>query len=79
MIAPNAKKSLPWPRVREIDVLLVTELTRWGRSMLDLFHTLQDLQAWGSLGRCPDRWQCYLRSPQGKLMASMMAAIAEFE
>jgi hypothetical protein len=27
-------------------VILVTELTRWGRSMLDLFHTLQDLQAW---------------------------------
>ena len=26
-----------------IDVILVTELTRWGRSMLDLFHTLAQL------------------------------------
>ena len=31
-------------------MILVTELTRWGRSMLDLFYTLPDLQAWdGSL------------------------------
>jgi len=34
------------PRSSNIDVILLTELTRWGRSMLDLFHTLQDLQAW---------------------------------
>ena len=27
-------------------MILVTELTRWGRSVLDLFRTLQDLQAW---------------------------------
>jgi DNA invertase Pin-like site-specific DNA recombinase len=33
-------------QARKIDVILVTELTRWGRSMFDLFHTLQDLQAW---------------------------------
>ena len=41
------KKVLALAQAREIDVILVTELTRWGRSMLDLFHTLQDLQAWG--------------------------------
>jgi len=34
-------------QARKVDVILVTELTRWGRSMVDLFHTLQDLQAWG--------------------------------
>jgi putative DNA-invertase from lambdoid prophage Rac len=33
-------------QARDIDAILVTELTHWGRSMLDLFHTLQDLQAW---------------------------------
>jgi predicted site-specific integrase-resolvase len=41
------KKVLALAQARNIDIILVTELTRWGRSMLDLFHTLQDLQAWG--------------------------------
>ena len=33
-------------QARKVDVILVTELTRGGRSMLDLFYALQDLQAW---------------------------------
>ena len=32
---------------RRIDLVLVTELTRWGRSTIDLVQTLQALQAWG--------------------------------
>src|ERR1019366_6131664 len=40
------KKVLALAQARKIDVILVTELTRWGRSVLDLFRTLQDLQAW---------------------------------
>jgi putative DNA-invertase from lambdoid prophage Rac len=40
------KAVLALAQARKIDVILVTELTRWGRSMLDLFHTLQGLQAW---------------------------------
>ena len=32
-------------RSLEIDAILVTELTRWGRSTLDLIHTLQELCA----------------------------------
>jgi len=58
---------------------LVTELTRWGRSMLDLFHTLQDLQAWGVSLVAQTGLQFDLRSAQGKLIASLMAALAEFE
>ena len=34
-------------QARDVDVVLVTELTRWGRSTIDLFHTLGELQAWG--------------------------------
>ena len=41
------KAVLALAQARKIDVILVTGFTRWGRSMLDLFHTLQDLQAWG--------------------------------
>ena len=60
-------------------MILVTELTRWGRSMLDLFHTLQDLQAWGVSLVAQTGLQFDLRSAQGKLIASLMAALSEFE
>ena len=60
-------------------MVLVTELTRWGRSMLDLLHTLQDLQAWNVSLIAQTGLQLDLRSAQGKLIASLMAALAEFE
>lgn len=63
----------------EVDVILVTELTRWGRSTLDLFHTLNDLQAWGVSLIAQTGLQFDLSTPQGKLIATMMAALAEFE
>jgi len=49
------KEVLALAQARKIDVILVTELTRWGRSMLDLFHTLHDLQARGRFAGCTDR------------------------
>ena len=33
------KKVLALAQARKVDVILVTELTGWGRSLLDLFHT----------------------------------------
>ena len=33
-------------QARDIDAILVTELSRWGRSTIDLVQTLQSLQAW---------------------------------
>ena len=73
------KQVLALAQARNIDVILVTELTRWGRSMLDLVHTLQDLQAWGISRVAQTGLQFDLRSAQGKLIASLMAALAEFE
>ena len=73
------KRVLALAQARKIDVILVTELTRWGRSMLDLVHTLQDLQAWGVSLVAQTGLQFDLRSAQGKLIASLMAALAEFE
>jgi DNA invertase Pin-like site-specific DNA recombinase len=75
----NRLRSEGYAQARNIDVILVTELTRWGRSMLDLFHTLQDLQAWGVSLVAQTGLQFDLRSAQGKLIASLMAALAEFE
>jgi DNA invertase Pin-like site-specific DNA recombinase len=62
-----------------IDAILVTELTRWGRSMLDLVHTLHELQARGVSLIAHAGWQFDLSTPQGKLLASLMSALAEFE
>ena len=73
------KKVLALAQARKVDVILVTELTRWGRSMLDLFHTLQNLQAWDVSLVAQTGLQFDLRSAQGKLIASLMAALAEFE
>lgn len=47
--------------------------------MLDLFHTLQDHQAWDVSLVARTGLQFDLRSAQGKLIASLMAALAEFE
>src|SRR5258705_13497927 len=73
------KKVLALAQARSIDVILVTALTRWRRSMLELFHTLQDLQAWGVSLVAQTGLQFDLRSAQGKLIAFLMAALAEFE
>lgn len=40
------KKVMALAQAREIDAILVTELSRWGRSTIDLVQTLQSLQAW---------------------------------
>jgi putative DNA-invertase from lambdoid prophage Rac len=47
--------------------------------MLDLLHTLQDLQSWGVSLIAQTDLQFDLRSAQGKLIASLMSVLAEFE
>jgi len=76
---PERKHVLALAQARKIDVILVTELTRWGRSMLDLVHTLHDLQVWGVSLIAQTGLQFDLGTPQGKLIAALMAALAEFE
>ena len=66
-------------QARKIDGVLVTELTRWGRSTIDLIHTLQELQSWGVSVIAQSGLQFDLRTSQGKLIASIMASLAEFE
>ena len=73
------KKVMAIAQDRRIDAILVTELTRWGRNTLDLVRTLQDLQTWEVSLIAQTGLQFDLRSAQGKLIASMMAALAEFE
>jgi DNA invertase Pin-like site-specific DNA recombinase len=65
-------------RRREIDVVLVWKLDRWGRSVADLLATLQELQQLGvgfvSLTEALD-----LTTPTGRAMAGLLAVFAEFE
>src|SRR3977135_177323 len=65
-------------RRREIDVVLVWRLDRWGRSVADLVSTLQELQHLGvgfvSLTEALD-----LPAPAGRAMAGLLAMFAEFE
>lgn len=65
-------------RRREIDVVLVWRLGRWGRSVTDLLATLQELEHLGvgfvSLTEALD-----LTTPAGRAMAGLLAVFAEFE
>jgi putative DNA-invertase from lambdoid prophage Rac len=65
-------------RRREIDVVLVWRLDRWGRSVADLLATLQELDHLGagfvSLTEALD-----LTTPAGRAMAGLLAVFAEFE
>jgi putative DNA-invertase from lambdoid prophage Rac len=72
------EKLLEAARRREIDLVLVWRLDRWGRSVTDLLATLQELEHLGvgfvSLTEALD-----LTTPSGRAMAAMLAVFAAFE
>lgn len=72
------EKLLEAARRREIDLVLVWRLDRWGRSVTDLLSTLQELEHLGvgfvSLTEALD-----LTTPAGRAMAGLLAIFAEFE
>jgi putative DNA-invertase from lambdoid prophage Rac len=73
------KKIIQLARNRSIDIILVSELTRWGRSTIDLIGTLHQLQSWGVSLVAQNGFQFDLSTPHGKMIASIMATLAEFE
>jgi DNA invertase Pin-like site-specific DNA recombinase len=72
------EKLLEAARRREIDVVLVWRLDRWGRSVTDLLATLQELEHLGvgfvSLTEALD-----LTTPAGRAMAGLLAVFAQFQ
>ena len=72
------EKLIDAARRREIDVVLVWRLDRWGRSVADLLATLQELEHLGvgfvSLTEALD-----LTTAAGRAMAALLAVFAEFE
>jgi putative DNA-invertase from lambdoid prophage Rac len=75
---PAREQLLEAARRREIDVVLVWRLDRWGRSVTDLLATLQELHHLGvgfvSLTEALD-----LTTPAGRAMAGLLAVFAGFE
>jgi DNA invertase Pin-like site-specific DNA recombinase len=73
------EKVLALAQAREIDAVMVTELTRWGRSTQDLMDTLGQLASWDVSLIAQTGLTFDLSTPHGKLIAGMMASLAEFE
>jgi putative DNA-invertase from lambdoid prophage Rac len=73
------KRALALVQRREIDAVLVTELSRWGRSTTDLLATLKELEARRVSLVALNGMTFDLATPHGRMMATMLAGIAEFE
>jgi len=77
-LRPKREELLKAARRRELDRIVVWRLDRWGRSLLDLIATLQELASLGvgfvSLSEALD-----LTTPSGRALAGMLAVFAEFE
>jgi len=63
---------------REIDVILVRKLDRWGRSLVSLINELHELNALG-VGFVSITEALDFTTPSGKAMAGMLAVFAQFE
>ena len=66
-------------QAHEIDVVLVTELSRWGRSTIDLLNTLRELECRRVSVIAMSGMTFDLTSPHGRMLATVLAGIAEFE
>ena len=73
------KKIIALAQAREIDAILVTELSRWGRSTLDLLNTLRELQSRRVSVIALNGMTFDLSTPHGRMMATFLSGIAEFE
>ena len=59
--------------------MLVTELSRWGRSTQDLLDTLYKLAGWNVSVVAMSGMTFELGTPHGKMLATILAGIAQFE
>ena len=66
-------------QARRIDAVLVTELSRWGRSTQDLLQTLEQLAGWNVSIVAMSGMTFELSTPHGRMMATMLAGIAQLE
>lgn len=72
-------KIIQLARQGRIHAVLVTELSRWGRSTSDVMETVKQLSAYGVSLIAQTGIDFNLATPQGKLMLTLMSGLAEFE
>tara|TARA_R110002074_G_scaffold336051_1_gene506478 strand:+ start:1841 stop:2449 length:609 start_codon:yes stop_codon:yes gene_type:complete len=72
-------KIIALAQARKIDVVLVSELSRWGRSTQDLLDTLNRMAGWKVSVVAMSGMTFELGTPHGRMMATMLAGIAQFE
>jgi DNA invertase Pin-like site-specific DNA recombinase len=73
------RKVMALAQRRAIDAVLVTELSRWGRGTLDLLHTLKELETRQVSVIAVSGLAFDLSTPHGRMLATVIAGIAEFE
>ena len=73
------RKVMALAQARQIDVVLVTELYRWGRSTMDLLGTLRELESRRVSVIAMNGMAFDLATPHGRMIATVLAGIAEFE
>ncbi len=75
---PKREELMRAARRREVDLIVVWKLDRWGRSVADLVTTLDELRELGigfvSLTEALD-----FNTPSGRAMAGLLSVFAEFE
>ncbi len=77
-LRPQREELMRAARRREVDLIVVWKLDRWGRSVADLVSTLNELRELGvgfvSLTEALD-----FSTPSGRAMAGLLSVFAEFE
>ena len=73
------RKVMALAQARQIDAVLVTELSRRGRSTTDLLATLKELEARQVSVIAMNGMTFDLSSPHGRMIATVLAGVAEFE
>jgi DNA invertase Pin-like site-specific DNA recombinase len=73
------RKVMALAQARKVNAILVTELSRWGRSTIDLLNTLRELESWKVSVIAMNGMTFDLSSPHGRMLATFLSGIAEFE
>ncbi len=76
---PQRQAVIEIARRREIDLILVSELSRWGRSTSDLLQTIQDLAYRGIGLRTLNGPDLDATTAQGELLLGLLSVISQFE
>lgn len=75
---PRRQELIAAAKRRDLDVIVVWRLDRWGRSLVDLVTTLQELAS-VEVGFVSVSEALDLTTPSGRALAGMLAVFAEFE